>query len=75
MLFRSLREAKARLDAGMGWEEAGNDIALDGFRGWGESERIVANVRAAYRDLGGDVHGGAGGVFGAMQRYRLAHAH
>jgi glyoxylase-like metal-dependent hydrolase (beta-lactamase superfamily II) len=70
-----LREAKARLDAGMGWEEAGNDIALDGFRGWGESERIVANVRAAYRDLGGDVHGGAGGVFGAMQRHRRAHAH
>ena len=71
-----LAESKKRLDAGIGWEEAGNDIALDGFRGWGESERIVANVRAAYRDLGGDVRGsGVGGVFGAMQRYRLAHAH
>ena len=71
-----LAESKARLDAGMGWEEAGNDIALDGFRSWGEAERIVANVRAAYRDLGGDIgSGGAGGVFGAMQRYRLAHAH
>jgi glyoxylase-like metal-dependent hydrolase (beta-lactamase superfamily II) len=71
-----LTESKLRLDAGMGWEEAGADIALDGFRGWGEAERIVANVRAAYRDLGGDVGGGgAGGVFGAMQRYRLAHAH
>jgi glyoxylase-like metal-dependent hydrolase (beta-lactamase superfamily II) len=68
-------QAKARLGAGMGWEEAANDIALDGFRGWGEAERIVANVRAAYRDLGGDVAGGAGGVFGAMQRYRRAHAH
>ena len=71
-----LAESKKRLDAGMGWEEAGADIALDGFRGWGEAERIVANVRAAYRDLGGDIgSGGAGGVFGAMQRYRLAHAH
>jgi glyoxylase-like metal-dependent hydrolase (beta-lactamase superfamily II) len=69
-------ESKKRLEAGMGWEAAGNDIALDGFRGWGEAERIVANVRAAYRDLGGDVGGGgAGGVFGAMQRHRLAHAH
>ena len=71
-----LAESRKRLDAGMGWEEAGNDIALDGFRGWGESERIVANVRAAYRDLGAEVgSGGPGGVFGAMQRYRLAHAH
>ena len=71
-----LAEAKARLDAGLGWEDAANDIALDGFRGWGEAERIVANVRAAYRDLGADVgRGGTGAVFGAMQRYRRAHAH
>ncbi len=71
-----LAESKKRLDAGMGWEEAGLDISLDGFSGWGEAERIVANVRAAYRDLGGEVgSGGAGGVFGAMQRYRRKHAH
>jgi cyclase len=71
-----LAESAKRLAAGMGWEDAANDIALDGFRGWGEAERICANVRAAYRDLGADVRaGGAGGVFGAMQRYRLAHAH
>jgi glyoxylase-like metal-dependent hydrolase (beta-lactamase superfamily II) len=71
-----LAQSAERLAAGMGWEEAANDIALDGFRGWGEAERICANVRAAYRDLGGDLHGGGpGGVFGAMQRYRLAHAH
>ncbi len=71
-----LAEAKLRLDAGMGWEEAGRDISLDGFTGWGEAERIVANVRAAYRDLGGDVgSAGPGGVFGAMQRHRKAHAH
>jgi cyclase len=71
-----MAESKRRLAAGMGWEEAANDIALDGFRGWGESERICANVRAAYRDLGADVRGGGvGGVFGAMQRYRLGHAH
>jgi len=71
-----MAESKARLDAGMGWEEAANDISLDGFAGWGERERIVANVRAAYRDLGADVRGGGiGGVFGAMQRYRRAHDH
>ena len=70
-----LAEARARMEAGMGWEDAANDIALDGFRGWGETERIVANVRAAYRDLGGETRGGAGGVFGAMQRYRRAHGH
>ena len=71
-----MAQAKARLDAGLGWEEAANDISLDGFAGWGERERIVANVRAAYRDLGADVRGGGiGGVFGAMQRYRRAHDH
>jgi glyoxylase-like metal-dependent hydrolase (beta-lactamase superfamily II) len=71
-----MAQSKARLAAGLGWEEAANDIALDGFSGWGERERIVANVRAAYRDLGADVRGGGpGGVFGAMQRYRRAHAH
>ena len=71
-----LGESRQRIDAGMGWEEAANDIALDGFAGWGESERIVANVRAAYRDLGAEIgRGGPGGVFGAMQRYRKGHAH
>jgi glyoxylase-like metal-dependent hydrolase (beta-lactamase superfamily II) len=70
-----MAESAKRLAAGMGWEDAANDIALDGFRGWGEAERICANVRAAYRDLGAEVRGGAGGVFGAMQRYRLVHAH
>jgi len=70
-----LAESNKRMEAGLGWEEAAADISLDGFRGWGEAERIVANVRAAYRDLGGDVSGaGPGGVFGAMQRYRRAHA-
>ena len=70
-----LVQSQMRLDAGLGWEAAAADIALDGFRGWGEAERIVANVRAAYRDLGGDVgSGGPGGVFAAMQRYRRAHA-
>ena len=71
-----LAESRKRLDAGLTWEEAGHDIALDGFRGWGEAERIVANVRAAYRDLGADVgRGGTAAVFGAMQRYRKAHTH
>jgi len=69
-------QSKAALEAGLGWEAAANEIALDGFGGWGEAERIVANVRAAYRDLGADVgRGGVGAVFGAMQRYRKAHAH
>jgi glyoxylase-like metal-dependent hydrolase (beta-lactamase superfamily II) len=71
-----LAESSKRLEAGLAWEEAANDIALDGFRGWGEAERIVANVRAAYRDLGADIgRGGTAAVFGAMQRYRKAHAH
>lgn len=46
-------EAKKRYDAGMSDEEASNDIAMDAFRDWGEPERLVVNVDAAYREFEG----------------------
>ena len=44
-------EARARFDAGMDVEAAADDIDLADFRDWGDPERIVANVAAAYREL------------------------
>jgi cyclase len=44
-----LDEARARFDAGMDEVEAADDIDLSDFADWGEAERIVANVIAAYR--------------------------
>ncbi len=64
-------EARARYDAGMGWEEAGRDISLDAFRGWTDEERIVANVFALYREFGATFGPEDGrDLFGAMGRYR-----
>jgi hypothetical protein len=39
----------------MTFQEAARDISLSRFKRWGETERIVANVAAVYRELdGGD---------------------
>ena len=69
-------EARARYDAGMPWEEAGRNIALDAFKGWTDEERIVANVFALYREFGASFSPAEGrDLFGAMGRYRkLKHA-
>jgi cyclase len=64
-------EARARYDAGMAWEEAGRDIALDAFKGWTDEERIVANVFALYREFGAKFAPSEGrDLFAAMSRYR-----
>jgi len=44
-------EARARFEAGVDAEAAADDIDLSAFSDWGEQERIVANVGAAYRAL------------------------
>jgi cyclase len=44
-------EAKRRYDAGLGFEEAARDISLAPFADWTDPERIVANVRALYREF------------------------
>jgi cyclase len=45
-------EARLRHDAGMSALEAAKDIDLGPYAGWSEAERVVANVRALYRDFG-----------------------
>ena len=42
-------EARRRFDAGMDEAQAADDIDVTDFADWGETERIVANVIAAYR--------------------------
>jgi hypothetical protein len=42
-------EARARFDVGLDAQAAADDIDLSDFAGWGDPERIVANVQAAYR--------------------------
>jgi glyoxylase-like metal-dependent hydrolase (beta-lactamase superfamily II) len=44
-------EARPRFDAGMDAETAADDIDLKDVAGWGDPERIVANVEAAYRSF------------------------
>lgn len=69
------REARKRFDAGMGWIEAANDIALEGYADWIDGERIVANVAALYREFsGGKEQHNIVEVFAAMRRYLQARA-
>ena len=46
-------EARKRYDAGMSDEEAARDISMEAFSDWGEPERLVVNVDAAYREFEG----------------------
>ncbi len=46
------REARLRFDAGLTPLEAARDIDLAAYAGWGEPERLVANLHALYRDFG-----------------------
>ena len=41
----------------MSFERAAEKISLDRWAGWGESERIYANVHACYRELSGQSSG------------------
>mgnify|MGYP006270499905 CR=1 FL=1 len=45
------REAAGRFASGMDAWDAARDIALDGFRSWGEFGRIAVNVDTVYRSL------------------------
>ena len=63
-------ESLKRYNAGMSFEQAARDIALDGFQGWMDEERIVVNVYACYREFtsGNDARS-VGALFGDMARY------
>ncbi|HXX44308.1 MAG TPA: MBL fold metallo-hydrolase [Candidatus Acidoferrales bacterium] len=63
-------ESGKRFDAGMDYEQAASDIALDAFADWTDPERIVANVYACYREFTGETDRLPVPVlFGGMARY------
>jgi glyoxylase-like metal-dependent hydrolase (beta-lactamase superfamily II) len=45
-------QARHRYDAGLDAEDAAAEISLDAFAGWGEPERIAANVAHLYAEFG-----------------------
>jgi cyclase len=47
-------EARQRFDAGLTVAEAARDIAIDGFDGWLDAERVYVAVHTLYRDFVGD---------------------
>jgi glyoxylase-like metal-dependent hydrolase (beta-lactamase superfamily II) len=49
------REAKIRYEGGLTPLEAARDIDMTAYAGWGDSERLVVNVYALYRDFGADI--------------------
>ena len=59
-------EARPRFDAGMSALEAARDIDLGPYAGWGEAERVVANIRALYRDFGDETPADVIEVMGEM---------
>jgi glyoxylase-like metal-dependent hydrolase (beta-lactamase superfamily II) len=46
-------EARKRYDAGMGYDAAARDIALDRYADWLDPERVVVNVITCYREFAG----------------------
>lgn len=63
-------EARKRFDAGLDFEEAARDIALDAYALWRDDERIVANMHALYREFRHDITPpDAPTLFAAMSRY------
>jgi glyoxylase-like metal-dependent hydrolase (beta-lactamase superfamily II) len=47
-------EARKRFAEGMSFYDAAMDISLTDYSSWGDSERIVVNVAALYREFAGD---------------------
>jgi glyoxylase-like metal-dependent hydrolase (beta-lactamase superfamily II) len=45
-------EARVRYDQGMSPLDAARDIDLGDYAGWGEKERVVANIHALYGEFG-----------------------
>lgn len=59
-------EARPRFEAGLAPLDAARDIGLGPYAGWGESERLVVNVRALYREFGADMEADTVTAFAEM---------
>ena len=66
-------EARRRYEAGMPAADAAREIVIAAAEGWSESERLVANVGALYREYAGhDEAAPAPEVFAAMAEFDRA---
>ena len=65
-------EARKRYDAGLGYYEAATQISLDPYADWIDSERIVLNVAALYREYGMAEHPGIMTLWADMHRFHEA---
>lgn len=66
-------EARKRFDAGMGYDEAARDIALDRYADWLDPERVVVNVMTCYREFEGAGEPDFFGMLDAMARLYFEH--
>jgi cyclase len=66
-------EVRVRHDAGMSAHDAAYDLDMSRYECWGESERVVINVNALYRDFGTPVPSDLVTAFGEMAAWRVAH--
>lgn len=64
------KEARARYDAGMSYQEAALDMALGVFDDWGDRERLMVNCATLYREFGNPQEPEIAELFAAMARYR-----
>jgi hypothetical protein len=54
--FEYLRDqTRARFDAGLSYEEAARDIAMDAFGTWTDPERVAGNIFVLYREFGAEL--------------------
>jgi cyclase len=63
------REARARYEAGLSPMDAALDIPLADYAGWGEAERVVANVHALYRWYSGGERASVPLLFAEMAEF------
>jgi glyoxylase-like metal-dependent hydrolase (beta-lactamase superfamily II) len=68
-------EARKRFDAGISVHDAAEEISLEPYADWIDSERITINVASLYRGFGAAVPQGEDRmqVWAEMARYRKAH--
>jgi hypothetical protein len=65
--FEDLTEhARRCFDAGLSPMDAAREAKLDVADGWSESERLVVNITALYRDFGGEPPSDIATVFAQM---------
>lgn len=68
------QQARPRFDAGMGWEQAAEEIVVDHFTGWIDRERVFINTASLWREYsGGAIKQSVSEIYAAMGKWYWAH--